>query len=251
MNPRRGLVRDSNRLARNEGETPVSAPPHPPFAGNLAGGESGFSLLEALVSVALMGMLLAMLATVTGQWMTHWRTGFDRVQAADLIGLGIDRIAADLAAAQYVSLGDDGAQTFFEGTASSVTFVRSAIGPNASAGLEIVRLSEDEDARGRVLVRARAPFAPVTAKAVDTGAVEFTNPIVLVRPPLRVSFAFAGHDRVWKESWEDAKQLPEAVRVTVRNALTGEILPVSTATLVRVNAPAECVLGASAGCGGK
>ena len=251
MKRRRVLVIDSNSLERNVGGKPVSASPNPAPAASLAGSESGFSLLEALVSVALMGMLLAILATVTGHWMAHWKTGFDRVQAADLIGLGVDRIAADLASAQYVSLGDDAARTFFEGTELSVTFVRSAIGPNASAGLEIVRLSEDEDARGRVLVRARAPFAPVTATAVDTGAVEFTNPIVLARPPFRVSFAFAGHDRVWKDSWQDVKQLPDAVRVTVRNALTDEILPVSTATLIRVNAPAECVVGTPAGCGGQ
>ena len=251
MKRRRVLVIDSDGFERNAGEKPVSAFPRTALVASLATGESGFSLLEALVSIALMGMLLAMLATVTGHWMANWKTGFDRVQHADLIGLGVDRIAADLAAAEYVSLGGDAALTFFEGTESYVTFVRSAIGPNASAGLEIIRLSEYEDARGRVLVRTRAPFAPVTATAVDAGAVEFTNPIVLVRPPLRISFAFAGHDRVWQDSWQDVKQLPAAVRVTVRNALTDEILPVSTATLIRVSAPAECVLGTSAGCGGQ
>ena len=139
----------------------------------------------------------------------------------------------------------------FAGTETSVTFVRSAIGPNAAAGLEIVRLGEDEDARGRVFVRSRAPFAPVTANAVETGEVEFTNPIVLVRPPFRVSFAFASRDRVWKDSWQDVNQLPSAVRVTVRNATTDEILPISTATLIRVNAPADCVQNTSGGCGGQ
>ena len=74
---------------------------------SLASGESGFTLLEALIAVALTGVILAMLATVTGHWMANWRTGFDRVQSADLLGLGVDRIAADLAAAEYVSLGGD------------------------------------------------------------------------------------------------------------------------------------------------
>lgn len=221
--------------------------PHAPAA---TSGESGFTLLEALIAIALTGVLLAMLATVTGHWIANWRTGFDRVQKADLLGLGVDRIAADLAAAEYVSLEGD-ARSFFEGTEPSVTFVRSAIGPNAAAGLEIVRLGEIDDARGRVLVRSRASFAPVTAKAVDAGAVEFTNPIVLVRPPYRVSFAFAGRDRVWQETWADVKQLPNAVRVTVRNDLTGEILPVSTATVINVTAPAACVAGTPAGCDGQ
>ncbi len=215
----------------------------------LPSGESGFTLLEALIAIALTGLLLGMLATVTGHWMANWRTGFGRVQNADLLGLGVDRIAADLAAAEYVSLEGD-SRFFFEGTETSVTFVRSAIGPNAAPGLEIVRLGEIDDARGRVLVRSRAPFALVAASAVDDGTVEFTSPIVLVRPPYRVSFAFAGRDRVWKEIWSDVKQMPSAVRVTVRNDVTGEILPVSTATLVNVNTPAACV-SAPAGCEGQ
>jgi len=45
--------------------------------------------------------------------------------------------------------------------------------------------------------------------------------------------------------------LPNAVRVTVRNDLTGEILPVSTATLINVTAPAACVAGTPAGCDGQ
>jgi general secretion pathway protein J len=220
-------------------------------ARGVVSGESGFTLLEALVAVALMGALLATLSTVTAQWMPGWKAGFDRVQGADLLGLGLDRIAADLAAAEFVSLAGENARPLFDGTASSVTFVRSAIGPNASAGLEIVRLAETDDARGRVLVRDRVAFVPVTAEALDAGELEFTNPIVLVRPPFHVSFAFAGPDRIWQETWQDAIQLPNAVRVTVRNAVTDQILPVSTATLLNVNAPAECVRGTGTACGGQ
>ena len=217
----------------------------------LASDEGGFTLLEALVAVALMGVLLATLSTVTAQWMPGWKAGFDRAQRADLLGLGLDRIVADLAAAEFVSLAGENARPYFEGTPSSVTFVRSAIGPNASAGLEIVRLSETDDARGLVLVRDRVSFVPVTAEALDAGELEFTNPVPLVRPPFRVSFAFAGPDRIWQETWQDAIQLPNAVRVTVRNAVTDQILPVSTATLLKVNAPAECVRGTGTACGGQ
>lgn len=214
-------------------------------------GESGFTLLEALFAVALMSLLLAILARVTAQWIPGWKAGFDRVQRADLLGLGLDRIVADLAAAEFESLGGENPRPLFYGTPSSVTFVRSAIGPNASAGLEIVRLAETDDARGRVLVRARVPFVPVMAKDLDTGELEFTNPIVLVRPPFHVSFAFAGSDRIWQETWHDVMQLPNAVRVTVRDAVTNQILPVSTATLLNINAPAECARGAGTACGGQ
>jgi hypothetical protein len=60
-----------------------------------------------------------------------------------------------------------------------------------------------------------------------------------------------GSDGIWQETWHDVMQLPNAVRVTVRNAVTDQILPVSTATLLKVNAPAECVRGTGTACGGQ
>ncbi len=214
--------------------------------------ENGFTLLEALIAVGLMALLLATLATVTAQWMRGWKAGFDRTQSADLLGLGLDRIVGDIEAAEFISPGQVDLRPLFQGTDSSVTFVRSAIGPNAAAGLEIVRLAEIDDARGRILVRTRAAFTPaVAAETIEEGAVEFTNPVVLIRPPFRVSFAFAGSDRTWQESWLDANQLPTAVRITVLDGQTGEILPVSTAALVNVNAPASCAANAARGCGGQ
>ncbi|HTV32126.1 MAG TPA: hypothetical protein VME69_03365 [Methylocella sp.] len=206
-----------------------------------ADGTDGFTLVEALASAVLMAILLGLLATLTGHWMANWKTGFNRVQNADLLGLGIDRIAADLGAAQYVSLGDPDALVFFDGTETSVTFIRSAIGPNAAAGLEIVRLSETEDARGPVLVREQAPFAPVTTAGMNSGTVTFAHPTVLIRPPYHVTFSFAGHDRVWQQNWQNPKTLPDAVRIRVANISIDEPLPVSTAAIIKVNAPASCV----------
>jgi general secretion pathway protein J len=211
-------------------------------------GEYGFTLLEAVIAVGLMTLLLATLATVTAQWMRGWKAGFDRTESADLLGLGLDRIVADIGAAEWISPGQD-THPLFQGTESSVIFVRSAIGPNASAGLEFVRLAEIDDARGRILVRTRADYNPsVTIQAIDEG--EFKNPVVLIRPPFRVSFGFAGPDRNWREAWLDANQLPAAVRITIRNGDTEDILPVSTATLVNVTAPASCAANAARGCGG-
>lgn len=219
----------------------------PVHAAQPDGRESGFTLLEMLVAAALMVFLLSSLAAITARWMPAWKAGFALAQRADLIGLGLDRIAADLAAAEYISPGGQVKSLLFKGEEKSVTFVRSAIGPNAQAGLEIVRLAEVEDERGIVLVRSRAPFVPgISLDDLDSDAVEFTNPVVLMRPPLRISFAFAGPDRSWREIWTNGLQLPNAIRITVRKAGTDAVLPSSTATLINVNAPAEAARGPQA-----
>jgi general secretion pathway protein J len=203
----------------------------------------GFTLFEALVAVALMGLILSILATVIAQWTPSWKAGFARTQRAELVGLALDRIVADLASAQYITpVG--GEQPLFNGSSSSATFVRSTIGPNAAGaeakgkGIEIVRLFDSADEGG--LVRARTPYSPAASNAFSDD-FKFSDAILLLRAPLRASFSFAGRDRIWKDAWSDAPTLPAAVRITISNEETNEILTVSTATLLHVNAPAACV----------
>ena len=124
----------------------------------------------------------------------------------------------------------------FDGTELSVTFVRTAVGPNTRPGLEIIRLIEKADEQGLALVRERAPFEPMPSDA----QIRFVDQVVLIRAPFRVSFAYAGPDQVWQPTWRDQTQLPTTVRITVRDAGTGQVLAVSSAAIVHVNAPAEC-----------
>src|SRR5690349_3324845 len=106
---------------------------------------AGFTLIETLIATALMVAIMAALATVTAQWLPNWNRGFVRVQRTELLSLGIERVVADLAAAQYVSAHYATRKPLFEGRELAVTFVRTAIGPNSPPGLEIVRLAEAAD----------------------------------------------------------------------------------------------------------
>jgi general secretion pathway protein J len=201
---------------------------------------AGFTLIEMLIATALMVAILAALATVTAQWLPNWNRGFARVQWTELLSLGLERVIADLAAAEYVPAHYATKRPLFEGRELAVTFVRTAIGPNSPPGLEIVRLAEATDARGLALVRTQMPFAPADPN-VGVDLRGLGDPVVLVRAPFRLSFAYAGADRVWRPTWIDAAQLPTAVRVTVRNAATGQVLSFSTAALLHITASAECV----------
>ena len=206
---------------------------------------AGFTLIEALAAVVLMGMVVAAFATVTAQWLPNWNRGFARVQRSELVDIALARLVADLSAAEFVPADRGSNGPLFEGSELGVTFVRSGLTPNAPPGLEVVRIAETADRQGPALVRSRASFIPVATAA----QAQFADPVVLLRAPYRVTFAYAGQDRVWRNAWLGATVLPAAIRLTVRDAATQRALSVSTATMVHAEIAAACVGKEGRDCG--
>jgi general secretion pathway protein J len=150
----------------------------------------------------------------------------------------LEQLVDDLSAAEYVTPSGGAQAPLFEGDASSVIFVRSAIGPDAYPHLETVRLAEIKEDRGLAMVRTRARFAPTAAKppGPPTQTIAFGDPVTLIRAPFRISFSYAGPDRLWLSSWKGREQLPEAVRISVRDTVANRVLAASTVARVRVTA---------------
>jgi general secretion pathway protein J len=202
----------------------------------VASGEAGFTLIEVLMATLLMTVILGALATVTAQWLPNWNRGMARVQRAERLSIGLQRALADLSVAEMIPMNGDNKKPLFEGSELSVTMVRTAVGPNTRPGLEIIRLIEKADDQGLALVRERTPFNPMPSDA----QIRFSDQVVLLRAPFRVTFGYAGPDQVWQPIWRDQMQLPNMIKVTVRDGATGQVLNVSSAAIVHVNAPAEC-----------
>lgn len=213
---------------------------------------AGFSLIEAMATLALTATIIMALSSVAGQWLPNWRRGFVDLQRADLLGAGLERLVDDLSAAEYVTPSAGVPGPLFEGDASSVMFVRSAIGPDAYPHLEIVRLAEVKEDRGLAMVRTRARFAPTAppAKGAPAQAIAFGDSVTLIRAPFHISFAYAGPDRLWLPSWKGREQLPEAVRISVRDTIANRVLSASTVAWVRVTAAGAPKLQAQANAGG-
>jgi general secretion pathway protein J len=200
---------------------------------------AGFTLIEAVVATALMATILFALATVTAQWLPNWNRGLARVQHDADLALGLDRLVADLAAAEFIPGNRQTLKPYFDGTRRTVTFVRTALSPNSHPGLEVVRFAEVSGADGPVLVRTRAAFIPAEERN-KRPEPHFSDPVSLISAPYRISFSYAGADRLWRDSWQNEALLPNAVRLTVREAKTGRALAASTATLLHVEMPADC-----------
>jgi general secretion pathway protein J len=202
---------------------------------------AGFTLLEALVALALMGFILTALATITSQWLPNWNHGIVRVQRSEQVALGLERLAADIAAAQYIPASARTRNPLFDGADRSITFVRTAFGPNTKSGLEVVRIAEVGSKQGPVLIRTRAPFVP----GIDGIQPAFGDPVVLLRAPYQLSFSYAGADRSWRDDWQGQVQLPTAVKLSVRDSTTQRTLSISTATLIHVEIPVDCITAKS------
>jgi len=202
--------------------------------------ESGFTLIETLVALALMGLVLSALANLTAQWLPNWNRGLDRIQRSELIGIALQRIADDLAAAESVPVSRGEKQKpLFSGSEQSVTFVRTAVGPNAGLGLDVVHLGETTDQGGLETVRSRTFFRPLPPESSLSNQFHFGEPVVLLRAPYRLSFAYAGEDHAWKSSWLDSDRLPAKIRLTVRDASSERVLTISTVTTMHVQSSAQ------------
>ena len=201
---------------------------------------AGFTLIEALAATLLMTLIFTALAAVTAQWLPNWNRGFIAMQRIELTATGLDRLTDDLSDAKFVSAGAISAAPLFDGEELSVIFVRSKLAPNAGRGLEVVRLAEIGDDSGPSLVRSTAALPTGSAQSPDIENLEFANPVVVIRPPYRVSFAYSGADRVWLDTWHGQSQLPRAIRIKVRDNATSSLLTVTTTTSIHAELPARC-----------
>jgi general secretion pathway protein J len=199
-------------------------------------GEAGFTLVEMLIATVLMVFILTALVTVTAQWLPNWNHGMARMERDERFAFSLNRIVEDLSVAEFVPANTAVKTPYFDGSELSVSFVRTAIGPSSRPGLEIVRFQETADSGGPALVRSRSAFVPMDA----TAQVRFADPVVLIRSPYRVMFAFAGSDDTWQPTWRNAAELPRRIRITVRDGVTQQRLAVSTAALVHIDTPAAC-----------
>jgi len=202
-------------------------------------GQAGFTLIEALMALALTGLVLSAVANITAQWLPNWNRGIDRVQQIESMAIAMQRIAADLSVAEYVPASRERTQPLFDGSAFSVTFVRTALGPNAGVGLDVVQIGETSDRGQSVTGRSRAPFGPMPAGVSPSQQIHAVDAVVLLRPPLRLSFAYAGPDGVFRDSWQGQERLPTTIMMTLRDTVTERVLSASSATPVHVTASAS------------
>ena len=179
----------------------------------------GFTLLEMLLAITLLGMLLTLLATAL--------VGANRAAAkGERYGERLDEMRAAqnflhraLGATLPLDLSDTDTDTdrlvVFEGSAQSMRFAASL--NNALGGGIRLHILEKVPAGNGSALRVRF------ARAATAGGGEWGQPQILVRDVRALRFSYRGRDERgqptgWLDRWPWPSRVPQAVRIE----LTGD-----------------------------
>lgn len=194
----------------------------------------GFTLIEALVALAIGGFVIATLATVTGQWMRNWQVGLPILQRSQSLVTGLDRIVADVASARFMPAGATG--FVFTGEPTAITLVRQTLPVENPGGLEVVRLAALPGGGDVTLARSRSPLPFGSSLATPTDSA----PVTLLRQPQAVRFAYADADQAWQTSWRTPARLPRFVRIEVVDRRSGRAMLPPMVVRLHADAPLTC-----------
>ena len=202
-------------------------------------GEAGFTLIEVLLATLLMTVILGALATVTAQWLPNWNRGMARVQRAERLAMGLDRIVADLSVAEMIPVNSDARTPLFEG-------IRTGGDLRADGGRsQYAARARNRQARRKG--RQSGPCVGARARTVHADADGCADPFR--RSGCADPFAFSRDvflcrtRQVWQPDWRGQTQLPDMVRVTVRDSVTGR----GACSLTGRHGPRQCAGGLRAG----
>jgi prepilin-type N-terminal cleavage/methylation domain-containing protein len=183
--------------------------------------QRGFTLLELLLGLAIVGALVVIAFGGVRIALGSWRQGEDRAEAHQHLR-GIALTLARTMGAAYPYNGPRGdtptAVLLFGGRESSLEFVTQTppfptSSPVAFTAV-VVELSTTGEQRGLVIRQRPLPNRDPFTEAV----VVFNDPTLT-----ELAFSYLDETGAWQDTWdvETQKRLPKAIRVTVGGTLNG------------------------------
>jgi general secretion pathway protein J len=184
-------------------------------------GARGFTLLELLIAITLLGLLAGLLFGGLSFGVRVWEKGDAELEKmAELqIAQGLIRRLVSRALLSDLAEGEDSDAAIFEGTADALRFVGPAPAQSLPGGLYRLSIRADDVSGKRRLVMSWWPLDPDER---EPAAGDDENVVVLVENIADVSFGFFGAadedrngDPRWRDRWENMPGLPLLVRINV------------------------------------
>lgn len=222
-------------------------------------GRHGFSLIELLAALAIAAVIITAVSTLVHNVALHFDRGTRGVNQGERLILAVERLAADIGSARFVTRTSEGSQggaaLAFIGEAAAgerpakVIFVGGGSVASGQGGEEVVTLTAERDGDLMRLVRRRAPwFGPRTRFEELT----LSDPVILLEGNVLISFAFGrlnpANGVTWSDTWTGQTSLPRFVRLILSDRETGaDVLP-SAQFVIRADGSSGCSQGNSASC---
>jgi prepilin-type N-terminal cleavage/methylation domain-containing protein len=195
--------------------------------------QRGFTLLELLLALAIIGALVVIAFSGVRIALAAWRQGEDRAEAHQHLR-GVVLSLARSVSGMYPYNGPRGdtptPELLFTGTESRLEFVTQAApfpAPIPVAFTAVIFALGDTDEHRGLVIRQRV--LPNRGPFTDA-AVVFNDPTLT-----ELAFSYLDDSGAWQSSWdtEASKKLPRAIRVSVGGTIggRGETLPPITVSI--------------------
>lgn len=205
-------------------------------------GCDGFTLIEVLASLAIASVIIIATTALIHNVALFFDRGTRGVTEAERLMLAVDRLARDFSSARFsFQKTMAGAPAIaFAGEPDNITFVGAGRGGPGSLADDLISLVVEQDGEVNRLVRRRAAWPGARARFQD---VVPQDPVVLIDGRFDISFVFARFmpdgALAWMAKWGEG-ELPQYVRLNVKDRTTGANLLGEADFLIRANAPPSC-----------
>jgi general secretion pathway protein J len=185
--------------------------------------QRGFTLLETIVALTLLGLMLAVLSGSIRFAGRSRDAAAAKIDSIDNMRIAQDFLRQTLAQAHPKRwLKVVGRPFVFRGERDELSMAAPLTARVGVGGLFLLKLSlvDAEKGKGKNLVLARVFPEPDAQEMPDFSSAETT---VLAEDLAELEFAYLGRDGdasdpTWRDDWKEGARMPEAVRVRIRPA---------------------------------
>lgn len=195
----------------------------------------GFTLLELMIGLALLGMLLLLLFGALRLGSKSWDAGEKRLNSASsqgVVGGFLRRSLSQIYPWRFK--GVDIQALAFEGESAALRYVGPVPTRQGIAGLHFVSLEMQDDS---LLLRWKMP----SPDAEDFSDLADAEPVVLLKGVKQLALSYYGAQEGdtqpgWHDSWNDDQQLPAMIRLVLSMDEGGNWPEIVVATLLTSSA---------------
>lgn len=179
-----------------------------------ARGQRGFTLLELLIAVTLLGVLAGLLYGGLRFGVRVWERGGEEADRIEELLQAQSTVIRLLASALAVPVADDNPRRFFAASADAVRFLAPAPAAALAPGVYRIDLFADPGPAGTDLVLEwRLAAADEATRMNPEGAGRAV--LVAAARDVRFFFLRPGSGEGWVEQWDDDGRLPALVQLAI------------------------------------